>query len=109
MNRYIQAFQNYAKAYPVWSSGETVESLLDMLYQCYSEENLRETGETRAYWRQISDRTEAGGEEELFGLICQLCAIKEQNAFREGIRVGACLMLEMAEKTCRQASPEGAG
>ncbi len=94
MNSYVRAFEDYSKSYPVLENGEAVESLIKLLYRYYGEENLRETPHTRQLWRQISEKTEFI-DDDIFRLICQLCVVKEEIAFREGFTAGGRILCEI--------------
>ena len=76
------------------------ESLLDFIYQCYSEIHSMDNEQIRACFAELERFHDAMPLEEsdrLFNLVARLCIEYERAAFTEGIHVGAQLMEELRE------------
>lgn len=91
MNRYIHQFQAYIEQHPTQRGHDDILSILELLYQCYTEQNPIDTDEIRAGFREI-DRIISGlsvqDNDRVFTLVFQLCVQHERQAFLEGLRVG---------------------
>ena len=76
------------------------ESLLDFIYQCYSEFHSFDNEQIRACFAELEHFHDAMPIEEsdhLFNLIADLCMEYERAAFTEGIHVGVQLMEELSK------------
>ena len=76
------------------------ESLLEFIYQCYSEFHALDNEQIRACSADLDHFHETMSIEEsdrLFHLVARLCIEYERTAFVEGIHVGVQLMEEMRE------------
>lgn len=76
------------------------ESLLDFIYQCYSEFHSIDNEQIRACLADLEHFHDAMLIEEsdrLFGLVADLCTEYERAAFTEGIHVGVQLMEELGK------------
>ena len=74
------------------------ESLLEFIYQCYSEFHSLDNEQIRACFADLEHFHDAMPIEEsdrLFSLVADLCAAYERAAFTEGIHVGVQLMEEL--------------
>ena len=73
-------------------------SLLDFIYQCYSEFHALDNEQIRACFADLEHFHDALPIEEsdrLFSLVARLCIEYERAAFIEGIHVGVQLMEEL--------------
>ena len=73
-------------------------SLLDFIYQCYSEFHAIDNDQIRACLAELEHFHEAMSIEEsdrLFSLVADLCIEHERAAFTEGLHVGVQLMEEL--------------
>ena len=73
-------------------------SLLEFIYQCYSEIHSLENEQIRSYLAELDLFHEAMSLDEsdrLFSLVARLCIEYERAAFTEGIHVGVQLMEEL--------------
>ena len=94
---HINQVLDYLDTHPICREADSVESLLEMIYQIYAEYNCFENEEIREKYRQIQSLLGPLTEETcdaVFFLICQLCAEHEQVAFSQGIIAGMNLMTE---------------
>ena len=76
------------------------ESLLEFIYQCYSEIHSLDNEQIRACYADLEHFHEAMSLEEsdrLFSLVARLCIEYERAAFTEGIHVGVQLMEELRD------------
>ena len=76
------------------------ESLLDFIYQCYSEMHAIDSEQIRACFADLErfhDAMPLEGSDRLFNLVADLCIEYEHAAFTEGIRVGVQLMEELRD------------
>ena len=74
------------------------ESLLDFIYQCYSEIHSMDNEQIRACFADLEHFHETMSLDEsdrLFSLVARLCIEYERAAFTEGIHVGVQLMEEL--------------
>ena len=74
------------------------ESLLDFIYQCYSEIHSMDNEQIRACFADLEHFHETMSLDEsdrLFSLVARLCTEYERAAFTEGIHVGVQLMEEL--------------
>ena len=79
-------------------SNTGAESLLDFIYQCYSEFYALDNEQIRACFADLEHFHDAMPIEEsdqLFSLVARLCIEYERAAFTEGIHVGVQLMEEL--------------
>ena len=75
------------------------ESLLEFIYQCYSEFHSFDNEQIRACFAELDYFHETMSIEEsdrLFHLVARLCIEYERAAFTEGIHVGVQLMEELS-------------
>ena len=76
------------------------ESLLEFIYQCYSEIHSLDNKQIRACFADLEHFYEAMSLEEsdrLFSLVADPCIEHERAAFTEGIHVGVQLMQELRD------------
>lgn len=77
---------------------DDAESILDMLWWCYTECNPIDDAHCKEKLTGIREQLSflsSNDFEEVFGLICDLCVNQERLAFLEGVRVGVMLMQEL--------------
>ena len=101
MNQYIEALNTYLEEHRPRLGCLNVDSLLDMLYCCYHQQNNTDTQEVKQLFRELNTALETlpdDMEYRIFTLTCQLCGLHKQAAFREGLLVGFRLYNEMDDK-----------
>ena len=99
MKKYITALQDYCKQSPP-NHGDA-ESILNLLYQTYTEYNPIENQKIRAHFTTLRNHfpeLHLKQFDPIFTTVSDLCLECEQLAFMEGLRLGVTLMLELSEK-----------
>lgn len=97
----VMRFQEYIRNTDYGFSDDRVSSVMDFLYVAYAENQGKDP-------KEISEGFEALGEyfeqlslddnNTIFGLVCNLCNLYEQRAFKDGLQLGAHLILEIQRK-----------
>lgn len=94
--------RNYLRDNPSDYCGN-VESLLELLYQAFTEYDTAETPEFKEIIDPLDQklrnlaRTDEEADEYM-GIVYSLCAAYEKQGYVEGMKVGARLMMELMEK-----------
>ena len=98
MQSFAEALNAYTRNQPFDAGNGDAETVLDQLYQAYSESHESdppeisqgfEEKETFLNFLPLPDR------DAIFTLCCRLCTAYEQKAFRHGLLYGAHLILEL--------------
>ena len=79
---------------------DRVESVMDLLYVAYTENQGRDPKEIDQCFIDLETYLESLSLEEndsIFTLLCRICTLHEEKAFKDGLRLGAYLMLELRE------------
>ena len=100
MNLTAETIRAYFETRKIDFSILGAESLLEFIYQCYSEFHSFDNEQIRACFAELDHFHETMSIEEsdrLFHLVARLCTEYERAAFMEGIRVGVQLMEELME------------
>ena len=90
----------YFETHKIDFSNLGTESLLEFIYQCYSEMHTIDSEQIRACFADLDYFHEAMPIEQsdrLFNLVADLCVEYERAAFTEGIHVGVQLMEELGK------------
>lgn len=81
---------------------DDIDTLLDLIYQAYTEFNSAETPEFKAIidpldkiLRSLVDTDEEA--DEYMNVVFELCVAYERQSYIEGMKTGARLMMELAE------------
>ena len=77
---------------------DRVSSVMDCLYVAYTGNQGRDPKEIDQCFIDLENYLEQLGAEEndaIFKLVCDLCCLYEEKAFKDGLRIGAYLMLEL--------------
>ena len=93
-----QKLQEYIATHPFDSGTSNCQSVLEQLYQAYSESHEADPPEIKETFSQLGDFLETLPMEDnnnLFNLICQLCIAFDQKAYIDGLQTGAHLMSEL--------------
>lgn len=98
MNAYSEAFSQYIREHPLKYYDLEIESVLDLLYQCYSEDALRDTPKMKACIRKMYELTSPQTGDALINLLSEFSLEAERRAFLEGVRVGGQWALEIRGK-----------
>lgn len=97
----VQGITQYLKEHPANYQGQ-VDTLLELLYQAFTEYNSVETPEFKEQTDPLKEKLRALVEtdeeaDEYMDIVFSLCAAYERQGYIEGIKVGARLMLELVE------------
>lgn len=97
----VQGITQYLKEYPANYQGQ-VDTLLDLLYQAFTEYNSVETPEFRKQVDPLDETLRSLVEtdeeaDEYMNIVFGLCTAYERQGYIEGIKVGARLMIELLE------------
>ena len=77
-----------------------VASVMDCLYVAYTDNQGRDPKEIDQCFIDLEYYLEKLSLEEnnaIFKMVCRLCSLHEEKAFKDGLRLGAYLMLEIQE------------
>ena len=102
MEAYIAAINNYISENKPTVNCPNVDSLLDMLFCCYSQRSCVNSATVRQSFRQLDeilDTLPLPQQDQVVDLTCDLCVEYQKNAFREGVLVGFRLYQELQK--CR--------
>ena len=95
---YIQALVRYALSEePNYGDGESV---LTMLYECYSDSNRMDDEQIRADFRELYAQMNGMTIKEMDTIIypvCSLCRDHQRSGFVEGVKIGLLLAKELME------------
>lgn len=104
MEEYISVLNNYIAENKPRAACPNVESLLDMLFCCYSQHKNLDTATVKMCFSQLDDILQnltLQQTDEIVDLTCALCDEHQKNAFREGVTVGFRLYQELCKTTDR--------
>lgn len=76
-------------------------TIIDLLYTTYVECLGRDTKEINCGFLALGDHLEQlplNENNAIFSIVCELCGAYEQRAFKDGLQIGAHLMLELQGK-----------
>ena len=93
-----QKLREYIDTHPFDSGTSNCQSVLEQLYQAYSESHESDPPEIKETFSQLGDFLETLPMEDnnnLFSLICQLCIAFDQKAYIDGLQTGAHLINEL--------------
>ena len=101
VEKVLQNVIQYLKEHPANYQGQ-VDTLLELLYQAFTEYNSVETPEFKEVIYPLKEKLRALVEtdeeaDEYMDIVFSLCAAYERQGYIEGIKVGARLMLELVE------------
>ena len=100
MNDIAKRLNTYIEAHPFDSGNSNCETVLDQLYQAYTESHESDPPEIRDNFKELDKLLGAlplDDNNAVFNLCCSLCTAYERKAFLEGIQYGAHLVLELCK------------
>ena len=100
MNPYIEKLKDHIKLFP--KDGDDFNDVLDLLCYYFTSEHSVDTAVIRAKYSEVGNILEKLSLEDndtLFTATTYLCDAYSSRSFREGVRVGAELMLELQAPT----------
>ena len=101
VEKVLQNVIQYLKEHPANYQGQ-VDTLLELLYQAFTEYNSVETSEFKKAIHPLREKlrslvdTEQDADDYM-DIVFSLCAAYERQGYMEGIKVGARLMMELVE------------
>ena len=101
VEKVLQNVIQYLKEHPANYQGQ-VDTLLELLYQAFTEYNSVETSEFKKAIHPLREklRSLVDTEQDAYDymdIVFSLCAAYERQGYIEGIKVGARLMMELVE------------
>ena len=97
-NTLVQRLKTYIEAHPFDPGDSDYETVLDQLYQAYTESHESDPPEIREEFKELDDLLRHLPLEDnntVFNLCCRLCTAYEHKAFLDGLQYGAHLILEI--------------
>lgn len=100
MNNIITRFREHLQNTELPFKDDQIASVMDLLYLSYTEIQGRDPGEMDQCFIDLEKYLENLSKEEsdsIFNLLCRFCALYEEKAFKDGLRIGVYLMRELLE------------
>lgn len=88
----------YMDTHPFEAGDSGCQSVLELLYQIYSESHENDPLEIREGFQELDaylEKLPLAENNAVFDLCCRLCVAYERKSFQAGVRCGAALMLEL--------------
>lgn len=98
MQSIAKALKAYLSSHPFHSGCCDSETVLDQLYQVYTESHEPDPTEVESGFAELEAFLKAlplDDNSAVFSLTCRLCTVYEKKAFRDGLLYGAHLMREL--------------
>ena len=98
MDNIAKRLQAYVDKHPFDSGDSGCETVLDQLYQAYTESHESDPAEIRNGFKELDDLLGSlplDDNNAVWNLCCQLCTAYEHKAFLDGLQYGAHLMREL--------------
>ena len=95
-----EALKAYVDTHPFDAGNCDSETVLDQLYQAYTESHESDPSDITALFRELSaylERLPLDTNNGIFRLTCDLCIAYERKAFLDGLQYGARLISELFE------------
>ena len=96
----IARFRDHLQNTEYQFKDDRIESVMDLLYVAYTENQGRDPNEINQCFIDLETYLENLSLEEndsIFTLLCRICTLHEEKAFKDGLRLGAYFMLELRE------------
>ena len=93
-----KAFSEHVHTGKFQLKGVDAASVLELLYDAYSDVQGHDPAEIDNGFINLEnhlERTSLNENNEIFGIVCNLCDAYEKRAFIDAIQIGAYLMLEL--------------
>jgi hypothetical protein len=94
----VSRFREYIRTIDYQFDDDRVESVLDYLYVAYTENQGRDPKEIEQGFVELDDYLKGISLDDnnaIFSLVCRLCDLYEQRAFKDALQLGAHLILEL--------------
>ena len=98
MENIAKRLNAYITAHPFDPGDSNCETVLDQLYQAYTESHESDPPEIRDGFKELDDllgNLSLDDNNAVWNLCCQLCTAYERKAFLDGLQYGAHLMMEL--------------
>ena len=98
MNEIAKWLNAYINAHPFNAGDSDCETVLDQLYQAYTESHESDLPEIRDGFKELDELLGSlplDDNNAVWNLCCQLCTAYEHKAFLDGLQYGAHLMREL--------------
>ena len=98
MQSFAEALKAYTHNHPFDSGNDDTETVLDQLYQAYSESHESDPPDISEGFKELECFLETlplDDNNAVFNLCCRLCSAYERKAFLDGLQYGAHLVLEL--------------
>lgn len=98
MRSIAEALKTYTLSNPIPTGSYNSETILDQLYQAYTESRQPDSPEISNGFNELEDFLKSlplDDNNAVFNLCCRLCTVYEKKAFRDGLLYGAYLMREL--------------
>lgn len=99
MQSFAEALKAYTRAHPFDAGNGDAETVLDQLYQAYTESHESDPPEISEGFRELEEFLESlplPDRDTVFTLCCRLCTAYERKAFLDGLHYGVYLMKELS-------------
>ena len=97
MNSIADRLNTYIESHPFDSGDSNCETVLDQLYQVYTESHESDPPNIRDGFKELDDLLGSlalNDNNAVWNLCCQLCTAYERKAFIDDLQYGARLMIE---------------
>ena len=96
-----EELRTYIETHPFDSGSCDCETVLEQLYQAYTDSHESDPTDITALFRELSEHLERlplDTNNSIFRLTCDLCIAYERKAFLDGVQYGAHLIHELFSK-----------
>lgn len=97
----VSRFREYIRTTDYQFDDDRVASVMDYFYVAYTENQCRDPKEITQGFAELDDYLQEISLDDnnaIFCLVCRLCGLYEQRAFKDGLQLGAHLILELQGK-----------
>ena len=98
MDKIAKRLKEYLNTHPFDPGDSDCETVLDQLYQAYTESHESDPTEIRVGFKELDDLLgdlPLNNNNPVWNLCCKLCSAYEHKAFLDGLQYGAHLMGEL--------------
>ena len=98
MDKIAKRLKAYVDTHPFDPGDSDCKTVLDQLYQAYSESHKADPSEISEGFKALEEflcNIPLEDHNAVFNLCCRLCSVYEHKAFRDGLIYGANLVLEL--------------
>ena len=102
MDKIAQRLKAYIDTHPIDLGNSDCETVLDQLYQAYTESHESDPSEIREGFKELDElmgTLPLDDNNTVFNLCCSLCSAYERKAFIDGVQYGARLLTEITTES----------